>query len=100
MSTHEQRLIPMLVRHVDLSPWRNIWLGLLRVASDPIYQSYQILHIAFIIAPIVAGADKFLHLLTNWDSYVAPAMARMLPTSVHSFMLIVGVVEIIAGILV
>jgi uncharacterized membrane protein YphA (DoxX/SURF4 family) len=71
-----------------------------RVASDPIYQGYQILHIGFTIAPIVAGIDKFLHLLTNWDSYVAPAMARMLPVSVHGFMLAVGVVEIIAGVLV
>ena len=71
-----------------------------RVASDPVYQAYQILHIGFTIAPIVAGIDKFLHLLTNWDSYVAPVMARMLPVSVHTFMLAVGVIEIIAGILV
>src|SRR5438045_3644149 len=71
-----------------------------RVATDPTYQAYQILHVAFSVAPIVAGMDKFLHLLTNWDSYVAPAMARMLPISVHNFMLVVGVVEIVAGILV
>src|SRR5256885_931471 len=71
-----------------------------RVAGDPVYQAYQILHIGFTIAPIVAGIDKFLHLLTNWDSYVAPVMARMLPVSVHTFMLAVGVIEIIAGILV
>jgi hypothetical protein len=71
-----------------------------RVASDPIYQGYQILHVAFSVAPIVAGADKFLHLLTNWDSYLAPAIARLLPVSAHTFMLAVGVVEIIAGILV
>jgi|SRR4051794_36207614 uncharacterized membrane protein YphA (DoxX/SURF4 family) len=71
-----------------------------RVVSDPIYQGYEILHVAFSVAPIVAGADKFAHLLTNWDSYVAPAIARILPVSVHSFMLAVGVVEIIAGILV
>ena len=71
-----------------------------RVASDPIYQGYQILHVGFSVAPIVAGADKFLHLLTNWDSYLAPAIARLLPVSAHTFMLAVGVVEIIAGILV
>ncbi len=71
-----------------------------RVASDPIYQGYQILHIGFAVAPIVAGMDKFLHLLTNWDSYLAPAVAKISPISVHSFMSGVGVVEIVAGILV
>jgi len=35
-----------------------------RVAS-PTYQAYQILHIAFTVAPLVAGADKFFHFLVN-----------------------------------
>jgi hypothetical protein len=34
---------------------------------DPAYQAYQLLHVGFIVAPIVAGADKFFHLLVNWD---------------------------------
>ena len=40
--------------------------------ATPAYQAYQILHAAFVIAPILAGIDKFLHLLTNWDVYLAP----------------------------
>ena len=52
------------------------------------------------LVPIVAGADKFMHLLTDWDKYLAPAIANMLPVSAGSFMSIVGVIEIIAGILV
>jgi hypothetical protein len=72
-----------------------------RVASDPMYQAaYQILHIGFTVAPIVAGLDKFVHLLTNWDSYLAPVIARMSPIAPHSFVEAVGVVEIIAGIVV
>ena len=67
---------------------------------SPKYQGYQILHIAFVVAPLLAGLDKFFHLLANWDQYVAPIMARMLPMSVHSFMLLVGVIEIIAGVIV
>jgi hypothetical protein len=67
---------------------------------SPTYQAYQILHVAFTIAPLLAGLDKFFHFLVNWDQYVAPIMARMLPISVHSFMLLVGVIEIIAGIIV
>lgn len=68
--------------------------------SSPSYQAYQILHVAFTIAPIVAGADKFLHLLTNWDKYLAPAIANLLPVTTHTFMLAVGVIEIVAGLLV
>jgi FtsH-binding integral membrane protein len=63
-------------------------------------QAYQILHFGFTVAPIVAGLDKFLHLLVNWDQYLAPVIARMLPFSGHTFMLIVGVIEIVAGLLV
>lgn len=52
------------------------------------------------LVPIVAGADKFMHLLTDWDKYLAPAIANILPVSPHSFMNIVGIIEIIAGVLV
>jgi hypothetical protein len=64
--------------------------------SSPSYQAYQILHIAFTVAPIAAGLDKFTHFLVNWDKYLSPAMPRFgLP--VHGFMLVVGVIEVIAG---
>lgn len=68
--------------------------------SSPSYQAYQILHIAFTIAPIVAGVDKFFHFLVNWDMYVAPIVPRTLGISPHSFMLGVGVIEVIAGLIV
>jgi hypothetical protein len=67
-------------------------------ASSPAAQAYQILHIGFTVAPILAGLDKFLGLLTNWDQYLAPAIAGALPFSGHTFMLIVGAIEIVAGI--
>jgi hypothetical protein len=62
------------------------------------HQAYQILHIAFTIAPILAGLDKFFNLLTNWEQYLAPVIARILPG--HTFMLAVGVIEIVAGLVV
>jgi hypothetical protein len=71
----------------------------LRVGS-PSYQAYQLLYVAFIVAPIAAGADKFLHLLTNWDKYLASAIANLLPVTPHVFMLAVGAIEIVAGLLV
>jgi len=42
--------------------------------------------------------DKFTNLLTDWSHYLAPAFARLIPFSPHTFMLIVGVIEIVAGI--
>ena len=69
-----------------------------RVGTDRLaYQAYQVLHVAFVIAPTIAGIDKFLHWLVNWDQYLAPQVARILPFSGHTFMLAVGVIEIIAG---
>ena len=69
-------------------------------ASSPAYQAYQILHLAFVVAPVLAGLDKFFHILVNWDMYLAPAIAKLSPVSPHDLMLAVGVIEIIAGILV
>jgi hypothetical protein len=70
------------------------------VRATPAYQAYQILHVAFTIAPLVAGADKFFRFLVNWDQYLSPAFARMLPVSAHTFMLGVGVIEIVAALIV
>ncbi|HYE98606.1 MAG TPA: hypothetical protein VEJ18_06825, partial [Planctomycetota bacterium] len=65
-----------------------------------VYPAYKLLHIAFIVVPIVAGVDKFFHVLTNWDMYLSSAVERMLPFSGHAFMLGVGVIEVVAGLLV
>jgi hypothetical protein len=69
------------------------------VATSPAYQAYQILHAGFTAAPVIAGLDKFFHLLTNWDQYLAPAIGGLSPIGAHGFMLAVGVVEIAAGVL-
>ncbi len=66
----------------------------------PTYQAYQILHWGFVAAPVIAGADKFVGLLTNWDGYLAPQIARLSPFSVHTTMLVVGIIEVIAGLIV
>lgn len=70
-------------------------------AKEPSYQAYQILHFGFTAAPILAGADKFFHLLCNWDQYLAPWIANLFAgIGTHNLMLIVGIVEIIAGLIV
>ena len=69
-------------------------------AAPPAKQAYIALHFAFIAAPIIAGVDKFLHLLVNWDMYLAPWIAKLSPISGHDLMLLIGVVEIVAGLIV
>jgi len=50
------------------------------------------------IVPVVAGVDKFTNLLANWPEYLNPIVANLLPFSEGTFMMLVGVIEIIAGI--
>src|SRR5205814_9863853 len=69
-----------------------------KVGSSPAYQAYRILHFGLVVAPILAGLDKFFHLLVNWDQYLPGVVARMSPVPPHTLMLIVGVIEIVAGI--
>jgi hypothetical protein len=69
-----------------------------RAKHDPLFQAFWLLRIGFTAAPILFGLDKFLGLLTDWDRYLAPAFDRLVPGSAHQAMLVVGVIEIVAGI--
>ncbi len=68
--------------------------------SRPVHQAYIALRTGFVVLPILAGADKFLNALTNWEQYLAPAIPSALNVSASTFMRGVGVIEIVAGILV
>lgn len=70
------------------------------VNNPSLTQAFNLLKYTFGIVPIVAGADKFTNLLTNWEQYLNPSIAGLLPFSASVFMMIVGVVEIVAGIIV
>jgi uncharacterized membrane protein YphA (DoxX/SURF4 family) len=61
---------------------------------------YVPLRLCFGLVPIVAGADKFTNLLTDWSKYLPGYMTNALPVSAHTFMMVVGVIEIVAGLLV
>lgn len=63
-------------------------------------QVFNILKYTFVIVPIVAGADKFFNLLTNWEQYLSPFIENIIPFSGSTFMKITGVIEIIAGLIV
>jgi uncharacterized membrane protein YphA (DoxX/SURF4 family) len=67
---------------------------------ENVRQVQQLLRYTYGLVPIVAGFDKFTNLLTDWKNYIAPPISSALPFSASTFMAIVGVIEIIAGIIV
>jgi uncharacterized membrane protein YphA (DoxX/SURF4 family) len=71
-----------------------------RLKGDPAYQAFLLLRIAFTVAPIAFGIDKFFNVLVDWNVYLAPWIDDIVPGSASTAMHLVGVVEIIAGIVV
>ncbi|WP_343558906.1 hypothetical protein [Sphingobacterium sp.] len=61
---------------------------------------FNTLKFTFTIVPVVAGLDKFTNILCDWAQYINPSITGILPFSGTTFMMIIGVIEIIAGILV
>ena len=68
---------------------------------DPAAQAFLLLRIAFTVAPILFGLDKFAGVLTDdWTRYLAPAFNDLIPGDAADAMHIVGVIEIVAGLVV
>src|ERR1051325_10116467 len=67
---------------------------------DAAQHAFQILYVGFIVLPIMAGLDKFTHLLVNWEHYFSAFFAGLMGPLAPYFMRIVGVVEIVAGLVV
>ena len=59
-----------------------------------------ILKFTYGLVPIVAGLDKFTNLLTDWAAYVPEPIAGILPITPSALMMVVGVIEIAAGVIV
>jgi len=62
--------------------------------------AYLLLRTVFTIAPIAFGLDKYAQILCNWDFYLAPWINDLIPGDAHDAMMIVGVIEVVAGLLV
>ena len=69
-------------------------------AADPADQAFLLLRTVFTVAPIVFGLDKFANALTDWPQYLAPWVDRIVPGTAQQAMYLVGVVEVVAGLLV
>jgi hypothetical protein len=67
---------------------------------DPRYQAFALLRLAFTVAPIAFGLDKFFNVMAYWPKYLAPWINDIAPGTAQQFMYFVGVTEIIAGVIV
>ena len=69
------------------------------IDSDALVRSvWWTLRIVFGLVPIVAGLDKFFNLLVAWEKYLSPTFRSLIPMSPTTFMYLVGIIEIVAGI--
>ena len=68
--------------------------------SDARYQAFALLRLAFAVAPVAFGLDKFFNVMVDWPVYLAPWINDIAPGSGQDFMYFVGATEIVAGILV
>jgi uncharacterized membrane protein YphA (DoxX/SURF4 family) len=67
---------------------------------DPRYQAFALARVAFTVAPVVFGLDKFFNVMVDWPTYLAPWIDDIVPGSGQDFMYVVGAIEILAGIVV
>ena len=70
------------------------------MTQDPTRQAFLLLRVAFTVAPILFGLDKFFNVLVEWPIYLAPWVNDIMPGSGQDFMYVVGAIEIVAGVLV
>ena len=68
--------------------------------NHTLHTVYSTLRLTFGLVAIIAGLDKFTNLLTHWADYLNPSIANIVPVSAATLMMIVGIIEIIAGIIV
>jgi hypothetical protein len=71
-----------------------------RRLADPAFQAFTLLRIAFTVAPILFGLDKFVDWLVGWEIYLAPEINDIIPGNAHQAMLAVGAIEVVAGLVV
>jgi hypothetical protein len=72
-----------------------------RLRNDPVNQAFTLLRVGFVVLPILMGLDKFFEVMNdNWPMYLASEYNDIIPGDAQDAMYIVGVVEILAGLIV
>jgi hypothetical protein len=68
-----------------------------RQLTSPVFQAFALLRIGFTVAPILFGLDKLVDWLVDWRIYLAPEINDLIPGDAHQAMVLIGVIEIVAG---
>jgi hypothetical protein len=95
-TTTSQQRVPSLGQ----VPSKNGGAGARAGWRDPRYQAFALLRLAFTVAPIAFGLDKFFNVMVDWPIYLAPWINDIAPGSGQDFMYFVGATEILAGVIV
>lgn len=69
-----------------------------KVIQDKGHQAFRILQFVFVVAPIIAGLDKFFYILADWSAFLSPFVMQIIQGHSRGFMMIVGAIEILVGI--
>ncbi|HSV41137.1 MAG TPA: hypothetical protein VLI04_20415 [Nocardioidaceae bacterium] len=70
------------------------------ISFDGNQRAFLLLRTVFTVAPILFGLDKFANVMTDWEKYLAPWINDLVPGDAHATMLMIGVIEITAGVVV
>ena len=68
--------------------------------QQKLHTVWLVLKFSYGCAAVVIGADKFFNYIVDWSKYLSPLISNMLPLSIPHFMYVVGIVEMIVGLLI
>jgi len=86
------------ILHKAINKANNNALGQFDFKGDPKDQAQRLLHLVFIVTPLLAGADKFFNWSTDWGKYLSPTIENLSPLPKKKLMHLIGVIEMVAGI--
>lgn len=61
--------------------------------------AWLLLYYTYGFLPIIAGLDKYFHYLADWSIYLNDAIPHILGITPENFMIVIGLIEIIIGLL-
>jgi uncharacterized membrane protein YphA (DoxX/SURF4 family) len=89
MTVSNRRLATLLGREQEMKDFDN-----------RLNVGWWALRIGLGVGPIITGIDKYFNKLADWGMYLSPVATKVVPVSPTTFMHVIGVVEIIAGLIV
>src|SRR5690349_1236097 len=84
-------------RHCNVFSSRNSIRQEVNSMKEKLSEIYWPLRLTYGVVPLLAGLDKYMNILADWQRYMSPVARSLLPMSVETFLHIIGVVEIVVG---